>query len=71
MNDILIFSIFIYILLISVIFIIKPSLVYNRRNKKFKEFGFDKGLTCLPFPTLCCFVSVLSMLISVIIVKSF
>ena len=70
MNDILIYSIFIYVLLTTIIFITKPSFIYSKKNKKFKDFGFDNDLTCLPLPTLCCFISVLSIIISIIIVRN-
>ena len=42
MNDILIYSIFIYVLLTTIIFITKPSFIYSKKNKKFKDFGFDR-----------------------------
>ena len=71
MDDSLLYAIFIYTLLISIIFIVKPELLYNRKTKTFKDFGFSDNTTYLPLPTLCCILSILSYLISVFIVKNF
>lgn len=69
MYDCLLFAIFIYIIIISLVFIIKPKLVYDKINKIPKEFGFDSDKTCLPLPTLCCLLAVISYLISCFIVE--
>lgn len=69
MYDCLLFAVFIYIIMVSLVFIIKPSLVYDSISKTPKEFGFDSDKTYLPLPTLCCLLAVISYLISCFIVN--
>lgn len=69
MYDCLLFAVFIYIIMVSLVFIIKPSLVYDSIDKTPKEFGFDSDKTYLPLPTLCCLLAVVSYLISCFIVN--
>lgn len=38
----LIYSIFIYIMIMLILFIVKPDFIYNHDTKKFKAFGFDE-----------------------------
>lgn len=49
-NEIVKYSIILYILAIFVIYISKPKMLYDEDKKKFKEFGFEEGKTffCLP-----------------------
>lgn len=68
MYDCLLFAVFIYIIIVSLVFITKPDLVYDNINKTPKEFGFDSDKTYLPLPTLCCLLAVISYLISCFIV---
>ena len=52
-------SIIIYIILISLVIYNKPKFIYDKKRKKFKEFGmgYDKSIISLP---------ILSILIAVI-----
>lgn len=39
-----------YILLIVIIFMIKPNFLYSQKKHKFKEFGLNENQTLLSFP---------------------
>lgn len=69
MYDHLIFAILIYILIISTIFITKPELIYDYKNKIYKDFGFNNNKTYLPLPVLCCLLAVISYLIGCFIIE--
>ena len=43
-------TILFYIILITVILILKPRSMYCYKTKKFKPFGLEKGKTLLCFP---------------------
>ncbi|AYV78907.1 MAG: hypothetical protein Edafosvirus47_3 [Edafosvirus sp.] len=46
-------TIIVYVIIIIIFLITKPGFMYDSVNKKFKQFGCDKGQTLLPFPLLC------------------
>lgn len=43
-------SILVYIIFIIILFITKPSIMYDETNTKFRSFGLDKDETLLSFP---------------------
>lgn len=45
-------TLIIYIIVISVLLIVRPEAMYNRQNGKFKTFGFGEGQSMLSFPTV-------------------
>lgn len=51
-------TIIFYILLIIIILVLKPSIMYCDKTKKFKSFGCGKNQTLFCFP-LVCIVSVI------------
>jgi len=53
-------SIIIYIIIILIISIIKPTFIYDHDNKKFREFGFAENqspLTLLTFGIILSFIT--------------
>ena len=45
-------SLKIYIILIIALIYIKPTFIYDKKNKKFKQFGIDKNCTIFSLPLL-------------------
>lgn len=61
MDDILIYSIIVYILVLVIIVIVKPKILYT--DNEYKDFGFNSSSqTILPFPLCCCLLALLSYL---------
>lgn len=70
MFDILLCSIFVYIILLTIIILIKPKIIYNHKINKYKEFGFNiKTETILPYPLLCSLMALISFSLTVIYFK--
>lgn len=62
MDDILIYSIIVYILLLVIVIIVKPKILYSQQENDYKNFGFTKNKTFLPFPLCCSLLALLSYL---------
>jgi hypothetical protein len=45
-------SIIVYIIIIVLLLYNKPNLIYDKKIKKFKQFGMDKGKSILSLPVL-------------------
>jgi len=46
-------TILFYILLVTIILVLKPSNMYCQKTKRFKSFGCGKNQTLLCFPIVC------------------
>jgi hypothetical protein len=53
-------SLLTYIFVIILLILYKPSIIYDKKLKKYKQFGVDKQSSLLPLP-------ILSLLIAIII----
>ena len=53
-------SLLTYILIIILLILYKPNIIYNKKLKKFKQFGINKDSSLLPLP-------ILSLLIAIIV----
>lgn len=70
MDELLITSIIIYIFILCIIFIVKPKFIYDRKNKSFKSFGFDKKINSfLPYPVFCVLTAILIYLFCLLYFK--
>lgn len=59
LDKILYISILIYVLIMTTIMIVKPSIMYDRENNQFKSFGTKENQTIFPIYTtgiLLCFI---------------
>ena len=53
-------SLLTYIFIIILLILYKPNIIYNKKSKKFKQFGVNKDSSLLPLP-------ILSLLIAIIV----
>lgn len=51
-------AIIFYILIVSIILIIKPSRMYCYKNKKFKSFGFNENQTLISFSVVTTIIGI-------------
>ena len=51
-DKVLYISIILYICLIMIVLMIKPSFIYDDKNNKYKSFGFSKNETIIPIQLL-------------------
>ncbi len=59
----LINSIIVYIILILLLIYNKPSIIYDKKTKKFKQFGMDSGKSVLSLPVLAILMSIIIYII--------
>ena len=59
----LINSIVVYIILILLLIYNKPSIIYNKKTKKFKQFGMAEGKSVLSLPILAILLSIIIYII--------
>jgi uncharacterized integral membrane protein len=52
-----------YIILILLLFILKPSTIYDHKNQRFKEFGTGESKTLLPLPVVAIILAILTYII--------
>jgi predicted MFS family arabinose efflux permease len=45
-------SLLTYIFIIILLILYKPNIIYNKKSKKFKQFGVNKDSSLLPLPIL-------------------
>jgi len=65
-NNYIFYAIIIYITTIILFIIIKPDIIYDHKNKKYKEFGYTKDKTMFPITIVAVFLAV-----SIIVLLSF
>jgi NADH:ubiquinone oxidoreductase subunit 6 (subunit J) len=63
----LIITVIIFILTIIILIVIKPTFLYDKKKRKFKQFGYGKHKTILTLPILSIFVSIIVFIVSYII----
>ena len=56
-------SILTYIIIICCLLYIKPSIIYDKKTKKYKQFGVNKGNSILPLPIIAIIIAILSYVI--------
>jgi hypothetical protein len=59
----LINSIIVYIILILLLIYNKPSIIYDKKTKKFKQFGMNSGKSVLSLPVLAILLSIIIYII--------
>uniref|UniRef100_A0A6C0EAM1 Uncharacterized protein n=1 Tax=viral metagenome TaxID=1070528 RepID=A0A6C0EAM1_9ZZZZ len=52
-------TVFVYILIISFLVIHKPYFIYNKRKRRFKQFGVGRGKSLLSLPILAILLPVI------------
>ena len=63
-------SIIVYIIIILLLIYNKPNLIYDKKTKKFKQFGMQKGKSILSLPILAILISIITYIIFLHIEKS-
>jgi len=56
-------SIIVYIILISLIIYKKPHFIYDKKIKKFKQFGMQHGRSILSLPLLSILIAVITYVV--------
>jgi hypothetical protein len=56
-------SIVVYIIIILLIIYNKPNLIYDKKTKKFKQFGMNRGKSILSLPVLAILISIITYII--------
>ena len=56
-------SIIIYVIIIIIIIYNKPNFIYDKKRKKFKEFGIEHNKSILPLPLLSIIIAVITYII--------
>lgn len=56
-------SIIVYIIIILLLIYNKPNLIYDKKTKKFKQFGMQKGKSILSLPILAILISIITYII--------
>jgi hypothetical protein len=59
----LINSIIVYIILILLLIYNKPNIIYDKKTKKFKQFGMSEGKSILSLPVLAILLSIIIYII--------
>ena len=54
-----------YIIIVSVILLMKPQFIYCEKTQRFKSFGFDEGHTVLSFPIVSIGTAIVAYLVFV------
>lgn len=52
-------SLLTYIFIIILLILYKPNIIYNKKSKKFKQFGVNKDSSLLPLPILSLLVAII------------
>ena len=63
-------SIIVYIIIIILLIYNKPSLIYDKKTKKFKQFGMTKGKSILSLPVLAILIAIITYICFMYIEKS-
>lgn len=63
-------SIIVYIIIILLLIYNKPNLIYDKKTKKFKQFGMQKGKSILSLPVFAILISIITYIIFLHIEKS-
>lgn len=56
-------TIFVYILVMSILLLQKPSIIYNKKHKRFKQFGVGKNKSLLSLPILAIVLAIVFYII--------
>ena len=56
-------SIIVYIILVLLLIYSKPSVIYDKKTKKFKQFGMQKGKSILSLPILAILIAIITYVI--------
>jgi hypothetical protein len=56
-------SIIVYIIIISLLIYNKPKIIYDKKTKKFKQFGMTEGKSILSLPILVILISIVTYII--------
>ena len=62
-------SLKVYIIIIVLLIYLKPSFIYDKKQKQFKSFGLDKNSTIFSLPILSIFLSIIIYFIFSVIYK--
>ena len=62
-NNITYYAIISYVIIIILLFILKPDLIYDKDTQRFKEFGMGESKSLLTFPILAIIIAILIYLI--------
>jgi len=60
-------AIIFYILIISIILLLKPSFMYDEKTNKFKSFGCNDDQTIFSFPVISIIIAIILYLIFLLI----
>ena len=52
-------SLLTYIIIIIILIFYKPNIIYDKKLKKFKQFGVDKNSSLLPLPILSLIIAII------------
>ena len=63
MNDTVFNSLLIYIFSLIIVFCFKPKFLFSKKTKEFKQFGFNKNQTIIPFVLFCSYFSIIIFLL--------
>ncbi len=63
-------SIIVYIVIILLLIYNKPNLIYDKKTKKFKQFGMTKGKSILSLPVLAMLIAIMTYISFLYIEKS-
>ena len=63
-------SIIVYIIIILLLIYNKPNLIYDKKTKKFKQFGMTKGKSILSLPVLAMLIAIITYICFLYIEKS-
>ena len=63
-------SIIVYIIIIILLIYNKPNLIYDKKTKKFKQFGMSKGKSILSLPVLAMLIAIITYICFMYIEKS-
>ena len=56
-------SILIYLIIIFLVIYNKPNFIYDKKRKKFKEFGLESDKSIIPLPILSIIIAVVTYVI--------
>ena len=56
-------SIIVYIIIILLLIYNKPNLIYDKKTKKFKQFGMNHGKSILSLPILAILIAIITYVI--------
>lgn len=58
-----------YILIMLLLILIKPKLIYSKKNKKFRKFGYKKNQTIFTLPILSIIIAIIIYIFILLIHK--